>query len=36
MDKLTGALLAVMEETLKPETAVLWLNKIEESTSDER
>lgn len=36
MDKLTGALLAVMEETLKPETAVLWLNKIEESTSDEQ
>lgn len=36
MDNLTRALLDVMEETLKPETAVLWLNKIEGSTSDER
>jgi hypothetical protein len=36
MDKLTAALLGVMEETLQPETAVLWLKKIERSTSDER
>ena len=36
MDKLTAALLDVMEETLQPETAVLWLKKIERSTFDER
>jgi len=36
MDKLTAALLDVMEETLQPETAVLWLKKIERSTLDER
>ena len=36
IDKLTGALLDVMEETLQPETAVLWINKIDGSTSVER
>jgi hypothetical protein len=36
MDKLTAALLGVMEETLQPKTAVLWLKKIERNTSGER
>ena len=36
MDKLTAALLDVMEQTLQPETAVLWLKKIGRSSSDER
>ena len=36
MDNLTAALLGVVEETLQPETAVLWLKNIERSTSGER
>ena len=36
MDKLTAALLDVVEETIQPETSVLWLKKIGRSTSDER
>jgi hypothetical protein len=36
MDKLTAALLDVIEKTVQPETAVLWLKNIEMSTSDER
>ena len=36
MDKLTAALLDVMEQTLQPETTVLLLKNIERSTSGER
>jgi hypothetical protein len=34
MDKLTAALLEVVEETMQPETALLWLKKIGRSSSD--
>ncbi|MFN2152208.1 MAG: hypothetical protein ACK2T5_11465, partial [Anaerolineales bacterium] len=36
IDVLQAELLRVVKETLQPETAVLWLKKIERSTSDER
>ncbi len=36
MGKLSSVLLGVVEVTMQPETAVLWLKKIEGSTSDER
>jgi hypothetical protein len=36
IDVLQAELLRVVKETLQPETIVLWLKKIERSTSDER
>ena len=36
MDKLTAALLVVVEDTVQPDMAVLWLKKIDRSTSYER
>jgi hypothetical protein len=36
IDVLQAELLRVVKETLQPETTVLWLKKIERSTSDER